>query len=222
MNVVFNTKRRRFDPHRDTLSCTSDCSACDQEVHFWVTDMVAHANPESKDEPAIYMLPSSTSTTALDFKNYQGKIPDSILKYCLSAQDVYVSGNLTAANVLIQAAMVSIFSDILPDSNSKSNLPQMIQTSLDSINLNEPLENLHEDMINGGNLEVLLQHHDDTTQESADTMMALLETLLSYLYVVPNKFKELQEQFERINMTHKMTRRGDENVQSVDGLKKAG
>lgn len=218
MNVVFNTKRRRFDPHRDTLSCTSDCPACDQEVHFWIVDMVAHMRKDDTGDAGIFMLPSSSNSN-LDFKNFQDKVPENVLRYCLSAQDVYFSGNLTATNVLIQAALESIFSDFLPMGNSKSTLAKMIRSSLDSINLDEPLINLSDDMSSGGNMDVLFQHHEATSQEAADTMMTLLENLITYLYVMPSKFTELHERFAQLNTTSKLSRRGDEDKEEV--LKKA-
>lgn len=169
--------------------------------------MVAHSKKDESGDAAVYMLPSA-SADSLDFNNYDGKVPEKVLKYCLSAQDVYHSGNLTAANVLMQAAMSAIFSDLLPSGNSKSSLAHMIQSSSTSLNLNEPLTRLSEDIGKGGNLDTLFQHHEDTSQETADTMMALLESLLAYLYVVPDRLGELQEQFEKINLTHKLSRMG--------------
>ncbi|MFK7893923.1 MAG: hypothetical protein AB8B63_24125 [Granulosicoccus sp.] len=167
--------------------------------------MVAHSKKDGSGDAAVYMLPSA-SPDSLDFNTFEDKVPEKVLKYCLSAQDVYHSGNLTAANVLIQAAMSAIFNDLLPSGNSKSSLAQMIQSSSTSLNLNKPLTRLSEDIGNGGNLDTLFQHHEDTSQQTADTMMALLESLLAYLYVVPDRLDELQEQFEKINLTHKLSR----------------
>jgi hypothetical protein len=214
MNVIFNTKRRRYDPHRDTLSCTSDCPVCDQEVHFWIVDTVAHLRPEDDDDPNIFMLPS-TSNSNLDFNKYDGKVPESVLRYCMSAQDVYFSGNLTATNVLLQAAIESVFADFLPTGNSKTTLTKMIRDSMDNLSLNEPITNIANDLNPGGNMDVLFQHHEGTSQEAADAMMTLLENLITYLYVMPEEFNELHERFAKINDTSKLTRRGDEDADEV-------
>lgn len=213
MTVVFNTRRRQFDPHRDTLACTSDCPACDCEVHFWLVDMVGHSRKGEDDDPGLFMMP--TSTMHLDFESYADKVPAEVLQYCLSAQDVYLSGNLTAANVLIQASLDAIFNDFLSHGEGMPTLPRVVKESMEKINQNEPMVNIWDEMTSGGTLDILFKHHELTSQETADAMMALLETLITYLYVVPGKFKELQEQFEKINQTSKLSRRGDEDTPEI-------
>ncbi len=218
MTVVFNTKRRQYDAHRDTLSCTSECPSCDTEIHFWLHDMVAHARKDGSGDPSIYMMPYA-SADSVDFNQFAEKVPESILSYCISAQDVYRLGNLTAANVMIQTALESIFAEFLPDGKSSQTLADVIRDSLENVKQHEPISNLSDDIISG-DLDVLFQHHQDTSQETADAMMALLETLINYLFIMPDKFRNLQEQFSQINSVSKLSRRGDEDRDSV--LQQAG
>lgn len=190
LNVVFNTKRRLYDPNRDTSSCSSDCPACNATVHFWVVDMVAHARQDGEGQPGVYMLPAPHEY--MEMSDHEDTIPDSVLQYCKTAQDIYFSGNLMATNVLIKTALETVFSDFLPVGNSRGDLSKMIRDSISSINHNEPLAALTASTRKDGDLYTLFQRHHGTDQETADAMIQLLETLITYLYVIPAQFKELE------------------------------
>lgn len=190
LNVVFNTKRRLYDPNRDTSSCSSDCPACNAPVHFWVVDMVAHARQDGEGQPGVYMLPAPREY--MEMSDHEETIPDSVLQYCKTAQDIYFSGNLMATNVLIKTALETVFSDFLPVGSSRGDLSKMIRDSISSINHNEPLAALTASTRKDGDLYALFQRHHGTDQETADVMIKLMETLITYLYVIPAQFKELE------------------------------
>ncbi|MFK8079224.1 MAG: hypothetical protein AB8B97_02980 [Granulosicoccus sp.] len=196
LNVVFNTKRRLYDPNRDTSSCSSDCSACGATVHFWVVDMVAHARQDGDGNPGIYMLPAPHEH--MDMDTHKESIPDSVLQYCKTAQDIYFSGNLMATNVLMKTAMETIFDDFLPVGNSRTDLSMMIRDSISTINHNEPLAKLSTSTRKHGDLHELFKRHHGTNQETADAMMRMLENLIMYLYILPARFKDLEERFAEL------------------------
>ncbi|MFK8080846.1 MAG: hypothetical protein AB8B97_11230 [Granulosicoccus sp.] len=191
LNVVFNTKRRLYDPNRDTSSCSSDCSACGTTVHFWVVDMVGHARKDGDGDPGVYMLPAPHEHMNMD--QHQETIPDSVLQYCKTAQEIYFSGNLMATNVLIKTAMETIFDDFLPIGNSRTGLSAMIRDSISTINHNEPLAKLSSSTKKQGDLHELFKNHHGTNQDTADAMMEMLETLIMYLYILPSRFEDLEQ-----------------------------
>ena len=193
LNVVFNTKRRLYDPNRDTSSCSADCPACGTVVDFWVVDMVGHARQEGDGNPGIYMLPAPRDH--MDMDKHEEMIPENVMRYCKTAQDIYYSGNLMATNVLIKTAMETIFDDFLPIGNSRSDLSMMIRDSISSINHNEPLAKLSSSARKQGDLHGLFSNHHGTDRDTADALMELLETLIMYLYILPSRFKELESRF---------------------------
>ena len=196
LNVVFNTKRRLYDPNRDTSSCSSDCPACGDTAHFWVVDMVAHARQDGEGQPGVYMLPAPLEH--MNMSDHEETIPDSVLQYCQTAQDIYFSGNLMATNVLIKTALETVFNDFLPIGNSRGDLSMMIRDSISAINHNEPLATLSASTRKHGDLHTLFKQHHGTDQDTADAMMQLLETLVMYLYVLPARFKDLEARFAQM------------------------
>lgn len=209
LNVVFNTKRRLYDPNRDTSSCSSDCPACGANVHFWVVDMVGHARQDGEGHPGVYMLPAPHEH--MDMSEHEETIPDSVLQYCKTAQDIYFSGNLMATNVLIKTALETVFNDFLPIGNSRGELSMMIRDSISTINHNEPLAALTASTRKDGDLHTLFKQHHGTDQNTADAMMQLLETLIMYLYVLPARFKQLEAEFADLKS------RIDTNDEDPDG-----
>lgn|GEM_PF-1089623 len=197
LNVVFNTRRRLYDPNRDTSSCSSDCPACGATAHFWVVDMVAHARNDGEGTPGVYMLPANASER-MDIDDHQDTIPADVIQYCKTAQDIYFSGNLMASNVLIKTALETIFRDFLPIGNSQTDLSKMIRDSISTINHNEPLAALCASTGKQGDLHALFANHQGTRQETAEAMIKLLETLLLYLYIMPARFKELETIFSEL------------------------
>ena len=158
--------------------------------------MVAHARQDGEGQPGVYMLPSPREH--MEMSDHEETIPDSVLQYCKTAQDIYFSGNLMATNVLIKTAMETVFNDFLPIGNSRGELSKMIRDSISTINHNEPLANLTASTRKDGDLHTLFKRHHGTDQETADAMMQLLETLITYLYVLPAQFKELEARFAEI------------------------
>lgn len=184
-------------------------------VHFWLVDMVSHARDDIDESASLFLFPAARKQ--VDFEHFNSQVPELVLQYCQSAHDVYLSGNLTASNVLTKSALESIFFDLMPLGNSKTTLPKMIRESMDAFDLNQPLENLRSSLKPDGKLDKLFNEHQHADQSSADAMMKLLELLLEFLYVVPERFKTLEEVFDQIDRRRMSdTRAHDNNPSSAD------
>ena len=174
--------------------------------------MVAHARNDGEGAPGVYMLPANANER-MDIDEYRSVIPDDVIQYCKTAQDIYFSGNLMASNVLIKTALETVFSDFLPLGNSQSDLSKMIRDSISSINCNDPLAAICSSTGKQGDLYTLFANHQGTSQETADAMIKLLETLLMYLYIMPARFKELEATFKELKMATENT---DSDVDRLD------
>ena len=163
--------------------------------------MVGHTRQDGDGDPGVYVLPSSPHEH-MDINQHDDCIPDNVLQYCKTAQDIYFSGNLMATNVLIKTAMETIFDDFLPIGNSRGDLSKMIRDSISTINHNEPLAQLSSSNIQKGDLHTLFENHHGTDKDTADAMMQLLETLVTYLYILPAQFKALETRFAELKITN--------------------
>ena len=159
--------------------------------------MVGHARQDGDGNPSVYMLPASHEHMNMD--EHEDAIPEKVLEYCKTAQDIYFSGNLMATNVFIKTAMETMFEHFLPLGNSKADLPSMIRDSISVINHNEPLAKLISSTAKEGDLHTLLQNRNSTDKPTADAMIELLETLILYLYILPKRFAELETRFSELN-----------------------
>lgn len=197
LHGVFTTKRRHYDPQRDTLACSAECPSCNTQVHFWMTNMVAHSNNDASEHPALYMMPASEER--MNLENLPDSLPGNVLQYCHSTQEVYKSGNLTATYVMVQSTLSAIFENFLPTGNSVTQLPKLIQDSLPSMGLDKPIANLAVSLRPEGHLDSLLKSPEPATREIARALMDLIEKLVTYLYVLPSEFDELNRQLKELD-----------------------
>lgn len=206
MKGAFTTKRRSYDEHRDTLSCSAICPSCNTQVHLWIVDAIGSAKVVEKQEPKMYMMPGASDT--VDLSDLPENVPPKVAQYCASTMDVYSTGNLTATTVLAQSALESIFDDFLPVGNSRTTLPKLIQDSIGGMELETPLNNIANAFRPDGDLDSLFSSSEHTSKETADAMMSLLDKLINYLYVMPGEFAQLQEEFIELNRTTNLARKG--------------
>ncbi len=197
LSVVFATRRRTYDDQRDTLACSAECPSCNVEVHFWMTNMMALADTVKENIPSLFMMPSTESRMNLERIGHL--LPDSVLQYCQSTQDVYQSGNLTATRVMAQSTLDAIFSSFLPKGNSRTTLFKIVQDSLPSIDVNQPMTDLATSLRKGEHLDKLLNSDEPATRETADALMQLVEKLVNFLYVEPTEFKVLNKRLTELS-----------------------
>ncbi len=201
MQVVFSTKRRTYDPHRDTLACSADCPACNTEVHFWATNRVAHSTGDTDEVPSLYMMPDAPQR--LDLQPLADLLPSNVMQFCQSAQDVFDSGNLTATSIMVQSAIDAIFTGFLPDGNSKTTLSRLIHDSIESMDLDFPLQQLSRSLRPDGHMQELFTNNENVNRETADAQIRLVEKLVTYLYVIPGEFKQLDKELENLSVLNR-------------------
>ncbi|ASJ75897.1 hypothetical protein IMCC3135_29230 [Granulosicoccus antarcticus IMCC3135] len=156
-----------------------------------MTNMMSLTDTKEDDQPSLYMMPSIEAR--MDLAKLGDLLPDSVLQYCKSTQDVYESGNLTATRVMVQSALSAVFSNFLPHGNSSSSLSKTVQDSLPSIDIDLPLSNLASSLRKGEHLDALLNSPESASRETADVLMLLVEKLVSFLFVIPTEFEELNQ-----------------------------
>ena len=196
LSVVFATRRRNYDELRDTLACSAECPSCNVEVHFWMTNMIALTDTIKENIPSLFMMPSTESR--MDLEKISHLLPDNVLQYCQSTQDVYQSGNLTATRVMVKSTLDAIFSSFLPPGNSRATLYKSVRDSLSSIDVNQPMTTLASSLRKGEHLDRLLNSPEPASREAADALMHLVEKLVRFLYVEPTQFMDLDQRLAEL------------------------
>ncbi len=203
---AFTTKRRQYDEHRDTLICSATCPSCSTMVHLWITDAIGSSKKGPDEQPSLFMMPGPADV--VDLTKMPENVPPKVVQYCASTMDVYSTGNLTATAVLAQSALEAIFDDFLPIGNSRTTLPKLIQDSISGMELDKPLKDLAISFRPDGNLDNLFGSSQHTSKETANAIMTLLDKIITYLYVMPNEFAKLEEEFNELNRITNLARNG--------------
>lgn len=196
LHVVFTTRRRQYDPQRDTMACSAECPSCNTVAHFWMTNAHAQSNDDPDDIPMLFMMPGSEERLFLD--DLPDSLPPPVLQYCRSTHEVYMTGNYTAASVMAQSTLHAIFENFLPTGNSTTTLSRLIQDSLHSMKLDKPLQDLSTALRPDGHLLAMLQNSENATRESTCALMELIEMLVSYLFGLPMDFSRLDGQCQEL------------------------
>jgi hypothetical protein len=101
-----------------------------------------------------------------------------------------------------------MFEEHLPIGNSKTTLAKLVKDSIQSIDMNKPLEELANSLKPEGNLNNLLSSSQITSKDSAEALLTLLDRLINYLYVLPNDFAALEKEFAELNRVTNLSRKG--------------
>ncbi|RYD65002.1 MAG: DUF4145 domain-containing protein [Verrucomicrobiaceae bacterium] len=119
-------------------------------------------------------------------------VPTSLERAFTSAVDSYNSKNYIATAVLCRRTLEGIFKHLAPEGSKHHNLAKLIEDAKSNVDLAAPLNELSHSLRTGGNLGAHFDENAEPTHEMARKMVELLEYLISYLFVLPERIKELE------------------------------
>lgn len=188
---IFALSNHQDDTARLAIAATARCPGCHRTVQFWAIRHEQTPKGNQDNPAAVYMYPVA--------KNYYpspelaADIPGPLQRSFISTIDAFNSRNYAATAVCARRTLEGIFKYRVSEENRKANLAQLIECAKKEIDLAAPLTSLSHAIRDGGNLGA----HFDMEQEPDDVlarqMVELLDYLISYLYVLPNKISKLEE-----------------------------
>jgi hypothetical protein len=120
-------------------------------------------------------------------------IPEQLQRALASTIDAFNARNYTATAVSGRRTLEGIFKYLVLPENANVVLAQLIERAKDKVDFAEPITNLAHAIRSGGNLGAHFDSEKEPDQAIARHMVELLEYLISYLYVLPRKIKQLKE-----------------------------
>lgn len=186
---IFSLSASNGTASQKIFTATSVCPSCDEPVVF-ITVEPAKGNA-SEDPKELCIHPSPTSwRRQIDITN---NIPKALQRAFTSTIDAYNTKNYVATAVCCRRTLEGIFKYRVAEDKRNQSLTKLIQEVKDSQDLAEPLNVLSHAIRAGGNLGAHFDEAAEPDHEMARHMVELLEYLLNYLYILPDRITNLDQ-----------------------------
>jgi hypothetical protein len=137
----------------------------------------------------IAMYPRAS--TLRSYPDLPSGVPDPLRRSLISTIDAFNTKNFAATAVCGRRTLEAIFKYRLPAA-SERNLATLIDAATKQVDFGEPLRTLAHAIRSGGNLGAHFDPDNEPSENVARDMVELLEYLISYLYVLPQKIGNLE------------------------------
>lgn len=177
------------------LSTKSRCSGCAEFSKFIFIDY------DSKDPDRIgnlYIHPDPERRESIfDFSQLNSKYKEELKFDYESTLNVFNSGEWNGTTVLGRRLLEGITYDILPEEVKTNNLNKRLNEIPKHVDLEKPIVTLNDALRKSGNIGAHfdLQNKSDK-KKIATQMLNLLDYLIEYIYILPNRIEELHNEIE--------------------------
>ena len=189
--VTFSLGSRWSDAPRRAVAATSRCPACIELVQFWAVRREQTPKDGDDNPAAVYMYPPATNYYACP--ELASDIPEALQRAFVATVNAFNSHNYTATAVCGRRTLEGIFKYRVPADKRSATLANLIDIVSSDAALAEPLTALSHAIRSGGNIGAHFDPDREPNEVIARQMVELIDYLISYLYVLPNKIGELEK-----------------------------
>lgn len=174
----------------------SRCPRC-AEYPLFIT--VNFQRTESSDLAGeTYIYPDPKVRMPVSGLDNQEKFTPQLQRAYQAALNVYNASEWVATAVLLRRLLEGITLTLLPDQTTKQGLYQQLKEIPNHVNLQEPILTLADTIRKGGNLGAHFDLEKEPSEDMARMMLELLEYLIEYLFILPEKIKYLHDTIEEL------------------------
>jgi hypothetical protein len=189
--VTFSLVNHLDDSARLATAASAACPHCNTQVQFWAFRAKKSPTSDDSNPAAVYMYPSAERFFSIP--EFSSDVPDALRKSFISTIDAFNSGNYVATAVGGRRTLEGIFKYRVSEDKRNEVLFRLIESVTKEVDLAEPLRTLSHAIRDGGNLGAHFDPEREPTEPLARQMLELLDYLISYLYVLPGKIKQLEQ-----------------------------
>jgi hypothetical protein len=171
------------------------CPRCDENARFFYVDPVKESGSNNVSE--LYISPKPQNTVKPYFEENELKIDDSIKRAYKSALKAYEVGLWEASAVSCGKVLEGMMHDILEEKHLKKPLYEQLKILPEKRDLKQPIITLANTIRKGRNLGAHFDLEIETDREVAKQMLDLLNYLLEYLFVLPQRIEDLEERVSK-------------------------
>ena len=180
-----------MDKQNRAVVSSGNCPACDKKANFiFLSELKSqYVAPIKVVEIAISPSPSSWRSSI----EFTDNVPEPLRRAYDSTVDAFNSKNYVATAVCCRRTLEGIFKHLVSDEKKALPLFKMIKEVEETIDLAAPLSRLSHAIRAGGNLGAHFDENLEPSEPLATHMVELVEYLLTYLYVLPERINGLDD-----------------------------
>ncbi|MYL63228.1 hypothetical protein GLW07_07650 [Bacillus hwajinpoensis] len=182
-----------YQINQAVFSTLSRCSVCKEAVLFI---LIKTSHGDRGEEVELFVHQTSFTREPLGRLTSSARLPDDLERVYRSAVNVHNMKDWTATAVMANRVLESITGSFLAENELGQPLSKQLETLAKQIDLEEPIVKLGQLLGKGSNLNDLLCLEKATSEETANLIIDLLDSLIEYLYILPQRIVHLQKQIE--------------------------
>ncbi|WP_377888644.1 hypothetical protein [Alkalihalobacillus sp. R86527] len=182
-----------YQINQTVFSTFSRCSVCKESILFV---LIKTSTSEQGEEVELFVHQTSFTREPLGRLVGTARLPDDLERVYRSAVNVHNMKDWTATAVMANRVLESITRSFLADNELTQPLSKQLEALAKQVDLEEPIVRLGQLMGKGSNLHNLLCLENSTSEETANLIIDLLDSLIEFLYILPQKIVHLQKQIE--------------------------
>ncbi|PXV64931.1 uncharacterized protein DUF4145 [Sinimarinibacterium flocculans] len=179
------------DTARMAVASTARCPGCNRPVHFWAVRHEQKPKEDKNNPAAVYMYP--VAKNHYPNPEFAPDIPEPLQRAFVSTIEAFNSKNYAATAVCARRTLEGIFKYLVEEDKRDAPLARLIEQVKTSKDLAAPLTSLSHAIRDGGNLGAHFDMEKEPNEALARHMVELLDYLISYLYVLPEEIKKLEQ-----------------------------
>lgn len=186
-----------FQGKPECLNTKSRCSGCGESVIFVYLgfDEETEGNTIGK----LFIYPKTKTREPLSGIQSTTHFNNGLDKAYSSAVNVYNVQEWNATATMCRRLLEGIIKQNIPRDNQKKILAQNLKELPNHIDLQKPILTLAEAIKDGGNLGAHFDMEKEPDENIATLMMDLIEDLIEYIYILPNRVEELKQKIEKLS-----------------------
>ncbi|WP_341227148.1 DUF4145 domain-containing protein [uncultured Arcticibacterium sp.] len=196
VNFVLNWSQNSNDI---CMCAKSKCPGCNEFLKFIYIDYELEKGKLGK----LYIHPDSNNRTSIVSANHEeSNLNEALLMAYESAINVYNIGEWVGTAVLCRRLLEGISKDLIPNLSNKATLYNSLKDLPNHIDLQEPILTLAEALRKGGNLGAHFDLVKTPDKRIATQMLDLLDYLIEYIYLLPDRIEMLHREIENLENTN--------------------
>ncbi|TLS35446.1 hypothetical protein [Pseudalkalibacillus caeni] len=182
-----------YQMNQTVFSTTSRCSNCKESALFV---FINESGNDEAEEIELYVYNPSLSREPLKRMHGTAKFPGDLERVYRSAVNVHNVKDWTATAAMSRRVLESISRNFLADKERGQDLAKQLEALPKHVDLQGPIIALGQVLGKESNLRALLDLEMETDEEAANLMIDLLDSLIEYLFILPQKLEQIQKSIE--------------------------
>lgn len=188
--VGFSCDKWHPGPFNVKLSRT-ECPSCQSHSTFYLTNHTGKSPALSKGE-RLFIEKAPQERIPNSYILESENLSESLRAAYQSAVNVYNVGEWNGTAVLTRRLLEGITKSLVPKEMQSKPLAKQVKELSSAIDLTQPITQIADAIREGGNLGAHFDLEKEPDRETAELMLELVEELIEYVYVLPNRIDELK------------------------------